>query len=85
MHMQHQTEAALLSYISQNIGYLGPIMDVENISLLQLFDDRPENAQINGPLHSPGRPVKCRMHLVAAIPIGQTKKSLCRISPGIVK
>ena len=32
MHMQHQTEAALLSYISQNIGYLGPVMNVKNIS-----------------------------------------------------
>ena len=45
MHMQHNTDTALLSNPRQYIGAFRPIMDVQNISPVQLFQQGHEERE----------------------------------------
>jgi hypothetical protein len=63
--MQHHPDTSPFRGFYQHLGAFWPIMDVQNISAVQAFQQREENTTVNGFLYPPGGPVQERVDLIA--------------------
>jgi hypothetical protein len=83
--MQYEMKTALLGDRRKHIGAFGAVMNVENISPIELLNHGPKDVLINRFLYYPGCSIYRRMHPVTEIPVRQTNEPVGRVAPGIIE
>jgi hypothetical protein len=85
MHVQHDMDASLPGRLCKDLRAFRSIMDVQNVSSVQLVEQGQKDTGVNGLLYYPWRPIQHWVNLVAPMPLRQAKDSVSRKAPGVVE